>query len=724
MKRTLLVVLLALGALANGVRAQSWEDAHNRKILLLGNSTDLTHTLTLQAPSLTTAPLITLPGASLTFPLTNGAGVLSNDGFGVLTWAPGGSVTAISIASANGFAGSSSGGTTPALTISTTIVGMLKGNATAISAATSGTDYSAGTSALATGILKSTTTTGALSIAVASDFPLLNQSTTGTAANVTAIVALANGGTGSDNSTGIAQNAVFAGPSTGGAGAASYRALVASDIPSLSATYLPLAGGTMSGDITTGAHNVTGTGTVSASTVNVGVASTTTGTLTLANASSANTTSLQGGNATAAITYTLPTDAGTSGQVLTTTGGAGPNVALSWGTVSGGGSGSGLGATGNTYIARTPTNTSTNSGTTSNTPVIVPGLLFPVAAGQIWSFRMEISATSANVITGIDVGITVPSGGVLEAVAEGLVDLGANGHTTYQRLSSSGQMVGPFNLVALNDAGVMLYGTVDNTNGVAGSVQFQIATPSASQGTQTVYKNSFLTAWQYGTQVATLDQVYTSSTSIVVPTGVTAVYISGIGGAGGGGGGGGKNTTANKNGGGSGGGGGAAEYISTTALTVVPGETLTIVVGTGGAAGSAGVGSTNAAAATGGVGTVSTVSGSSPSRLLFSANGGSGGGAGGNGVTANEGAAGALGAGGVTAGSTPSASGTPGSNGAGGVIGTNSNVTGGAGGSGPTGANANTGGIGGNGGGSNTAATQVNGTAGAAGTGGYIKISY
>ncbi len=43
---------------------------------------------------------------------------------------------------------------------------MLKGNGTAISAATAGTDYSAGTSALATGILKSTTTTGDLTIAV------------------------------------------------------------------------------------------------------------------------------------------------------------------------------------------------------------------------------------------------------------------------------------------------------------------------------------------------------------------------------------------------------------------------------------------------------------------------------------------------------------------------------------------------------------------------------
>ena len=53
----------------------------------------------------------------------------------------GGTVTAVSVASANGLAGTSSGGATPALTLSTSITGVLKGNGTAISAATAGTDY-------------------------------------------------------------------------------------------------------------------------------------------------------------------------------------------------------------------------------------------------------------------------------------------------------------------------------------------------------------------------------------------------------------------------------------------------------------------------------------------------------------------------------------------------------------------------------------------------------
>ena len=99
-----------------------------------------------------------------------------------------GTVTSVSVVSANGFAGSVATATsTPAITISTSVTGLVKGNGTAISAATSGTDYSAGTSALGTGILKSTTSTGALTIAVAADFPTLNQNTTGNAATATNI---------------------------------------------------------------------------------------------------------------------------------------------------------------------------------------------------------------------------------------------------------------------------------------------------------------------------------------------------------------------------------------------------------------------------------------------------------------------------------------------------------------------------------------------------------
>jgi hypothetical protein len=99
-----------------------------------------------------------------------------------------GTVTSVSVVSNNGFAGTVATATsTPAITLTTTVTGILKGGSGVISAGTSGTDYSLGTSALATGILKSTTTTGGLTIAVAGDFPTLNQDTTGTAAKTNAL---------------------------------------------------------------------------------------------------------------------------------------------------------------------------------------------------------------------------------------------------------------------------------------------------------------------------------------------------------------------------------------------------------------------------------------------------------------------------------------------------------------------------------------------------------
>jgi hypothetical protein len=70
--------------------------------------------------------------------------VLTSSGAGVTpTWTTPttGTVTAVSVASANGLAGTSSGGTTPALTLSTSVTGVLKGNGTAISAAVVNTDY-------------------------------------------------------------------------------------------------------------------------------------------------------------------------------------------------------------------------------------------------------------------------------------------------------------------------------------------------------------------------------------------------------------------------------------------------------------------------------------------------------------------------------------------------------------------------------------------------------
>jgi hypothetical protein len=83
--------------------------------------------------------------------------------------AGGGTVTSASVVTANGLAGTvATATTTPAITLTTSVTGIVKGNGTALSAAVSGTDYA-----------------------------LPNANTTGTASNVTGTVAIANGGTGS-----------------------------------------------------------------------------------------------------------------------------------------------------------------------------------------------------------------------------------------------------------------------------------------------------------------------------------------------------------------------------------------------------------------------------------------------------------------------------------------------------------------------------------------------
>jgi hypothetical protein len=81
-------------------------------------------------------PAISMAAASIS---TNG--YLTSTDWNTFNGKGSGTVTAVSVVSTNGFAGTSSGGATPALTLSTTITGLLKGNGTAISAATAGTDY-------------------------------------------------------------------------------------------------------------------------------------------------------------------------------------------------------------------------------------------------------------------------------------------------------------------------------------------------------------------------------------------------------------------------------------------------------------------------------------------------------------------------------------------------------------------------------------------------------
>ena len=167
----------ATGSVNGYLTSTDWTTFNNKGS---GTVTSVTATSPVTSTGGTT-PVIAMPAATGSV-----NGYLTSTDWTTFNNKGSGTVTSASVVSANGFAGTvATATTTPAITISTSITGVLKGNGTAISAATAGTDYSAGTSALGTGILKSTTTTGALTIAVAADFPTLNQNTTGSAATLT-----------------------------------------------------------------------------------------------------------------------------------------------------------------------------------------------------------------------------------------------------------------------------------------------------------------------------------------------------------------------------------------------------------------------------------------------------------------------------------------------------------------------------------------------------------
>ena len=83
---------------------------------------------------------------------TAGQMLATNAGATAPEWVAGGgsgTVTSVSVVSANGLAGTVATATsTPAITLSTSITGILKGNGTAISAGTDGTDYLSSTTGL------------------------------------------------------------------------------------------------------------------------------------------------------------------------------------------------------------------------------------------------------------------------------------------------------------------------------------------------------------------------------------------------------------------------------------------------------------------------------------------------------------------------------------------------------------------------------------------------
>ncbi len=154
------------------------------------------------------------PTTALTFVAGSGMTITTDNTTKTISFAAassGGSVTTVSVVSANGFAGTvANATTTPAITLTTSVTGILKGNGTAISAATDGSDYLSSTTGvtIAQGVAQTvgTTTNRVLKI-WATDLTVTNAiagSITGNAATVTTNANLTGPITSTGNATAIA----------------------------------------------------------------------------------------------------------------------------------------------------------------------------------------------------------------------------------------------------------------------------------------------------------------------------------------------------------------------------------------------------------------------------------------------------------------------------------------------------------------------------------------
>jgi len=369
-----------------------------------------------------------------------------------------GTVTSVSVVSANGLAGTvANATTTPAITLSTTVTGLLKGDGTTISAASSGTDYAPATSG--TSILYGNGSGGFSNVTIGSGLSFstgtLSSTATGTVTAVTGTSPVASsGGTAPaislSSGYGDTQNPyasktanyVLAAPN-GSAGAPTFRAIVAADIPTLNQN-------------TTGtAANVTGT--VAVANGGTGLTSTpANGALDIGNGTGFTRTTLTAGtgisvtNASGGITITNTSPS--SGGTVTSVSGTSP-VSVATGTTTPVISlASGYGDTQNPYASKTANYFLSAPNGSAGVPTFRA-----IVAADIPTLNQNTTGTAA----GLSSTLVVGSGGTGATTLTGyLVGNGTSAFTAVATIPNAGLTN---SAITINGSTVSLGGTVTVT---------------------------------------------------------------------------------------------------------------------------------------------------------------------------------------------------------------------------------------------------------------------